>query len=102
MKQALHTMTHYYDPGAPYFYLCVQNKCYLFTSCEQGCLLLHPKKIQVFCVGVDDLYNNKWKSKQTTCMQKYIGLNTNNLHNNNIKMVKINEILSEECVFSVC
>jgi hypothetical protein len=52
-------------------------------------------------VGVDDLYNNKWKSKQTTCMQKYIGLNTNNLHNNNIKMVKINEILSEECVFCV-
>ena len=50
-------MTHYYEPGAPYFYLCVQNKCYLFTSCEQGCLLLHPKKIQVFCVGVDDLYN---------------------------------------------
>jgi len=48
------------------------------------------------------IYNNKWKSKQTTCMQKYIGLNTNNLHNNNIKMVKINEILSEECVFSVC
>jgi hypothetical protein len=43
VKQALHTMTHYYEPGAPYFYLCVQNKCYLFASCEQGCLLLHPK-----------------------------------------------------------
>jgi hypothetical protein len=55
-----------------------EHRCYftifiniyvLFTSCEQGCLLLHPKKIQVFCVGVDDLYNNKWKGKQTTCMQ---------------------------------
>ena len=77
--------------------LCT-NKCYLFTSCEQGCLLLHPKNIQVLCVVVDDLYNNKWK---TTCMHKYIGLYTNNLHNNNMKIVKINEILSEECVFSV-